>query len=149
MSNKLALEEQARQIVWDYLWVDTEVWALHEGIGNHDWKIRQEKLRRLDEVAGVLGEDRVRAIWADVRDEIRREMADMAREVVPHDVVADWLAGRMSARPAIPPEFVTYEWPDPPDAPPPSVAQVEFDPEEQVREGLGRVMRAKLFGEPL
>ena len=38
------------------------------------------------------------------------------------------------------------EWPGPP---PPDVALIEYVPEEQIRDGLGRVMRAKLFGPPV
>lgn len=149
MNRHTKLEDEVSEVVRKYLWYHTEVWALEEGIDSVSYGVCQKQLGRLEEIAEVIGLDRVRAIWAETRATCRAEIAEMVRGVVRPDVIEDWLDGRKSTRPAVPLEEVSYEWPDPFDAPSPEPAVVEFDPELAVRDGLGRVMQAMLMDLPV
>lgn len=149
MSQHANLVDEARETIREYIWWDTEIWALGEGIDTSAHYTRLKMLERLQEIAAEIGEDRVRVFWDETRDKIRAEMREMVRGEVRPDVFEDWQAGRMSTRPAVPPEELTYEWPDPFSTQSPEPGVIEFDPELVVRDGLGRVMRAMLLELPV
>ena len=140
-------EEEVRQTVRSYLWSDTARWALREGTATFEWRYGEGQLDRLAEIAEVIGQERVRELWAEVRREVREEMAEMARLVAPDSVVEEWLRSDTDSVidwAALEPSLFL----DSPQALP-NASQAENEPEEQVREAVGRVMRAGFLPEAL
>ena len=147
MSQHQNLEDEARETIRQYIWWDTETWALGEGIDRLAHYTRLMELRRLDEIGAVIGEDRVRAMWSELWDDILVQTAEMARKVVPSDVVDDWLVGQKRTRPFVTPNGVIYCTPESFASPPPEKIVDEIN--KMVRAGLRRVMVAILLECPV
>jgi hypothetical protein len=90
-SSVMNLEQEARTLMKNYLWTDTTRWVLGEGCSSSEYRREQAQLKRLGEIAGTLGEERVREIWEEVRADIRSDMASAAEQVMEAEVIRSWL----------------------------------------------------------
>jgi hypothetical protein len=134
----MTLEQEATELITTYLWTDTKRWVFGDGCSSSDYHREQAAMRRLNEIAVVLGEGRVRAIWSETRAVIRAMMAEDAGRVLATDVIKKWLADDAPDDPS--PEEIDKCLADflggtlkPPDG-----------PDEQVRIALNNIWRVRL-----
>ncbi len=134
----MTLEQEATKLITTHLWTDTQRWVFGDGCSSSDYYREQAAMRRLNEIAVVLEEGRVRAFWSEIRGGIRAMMAEDAGRVLPTDVINKWLADDAPNDPS--PEEIDKCLTDllegtlqPPDG-----------PEEQVRIALNNIWRERL-----
>jgi hypothetical protein len=85
-------ERAASEEIGDRLVRVATRWVFGEGISSGEFAFDLEHLEWIGRIAQAIGEERAKAIWAEVDEDIRTGLAERARLVVPGHVVDAWLA---------------------------------------------------------
>ncbi len=103
----MTFQEEARSLIKSHLWSATQRWVLREGCSSADYRREQAQIRRLHEIEVALGEDQVKALWAEVRAEIRSQLAEQVKPVLEPEVIDGWLRGTPVKRSSL-----LQDWPE-------------------------------------